>query len=172
VTERGWRSPAGWDWVPVASAPVITLAVVMGGLAAWVGVTLMTAPGSAPSRTAALALLGIGCARLVSAPSRDPAVPAGEVMLLAAVAGGPESLQRLSGLAAAVGLAAGAGLLPLVAESGAGDRRSVLTWTAVFGPVIAFTALYRLQALLPPAAATAFGATLVGLGIANAAWGL
>lgn len=60
--------------LPPGSAPVITLCVVVGALAVWIGGAVLAGPAGSPTRTAALVLIGLGASRLVAGaePARLP----------------------------------------------------------------------------------------------------
>jgi len=67
----GERSP---QLLPPGSAPTITLCVVIGALAVWIGGSVLSGPGGTAGRAAALVLLGLGAIRSITAsdPARLP----------------------------------------------------------------------------------------------------
>ena len=89
ATGRRFRTgPDAWGVMPSGSTARVVLAVAVGLLALWISTSLMTGPG-APLRFAALSVLGLSAARILT-PSEPPAV-----------------LTSLAALALAVGAAAG-----------------------------------------------------------------
>lgn len=80
---------------------------------------------------------------------------------------------RAGALALAVGLAAAAGLVPYLASVDADEpaSSSFIAWTGFFGPALAISLPFHVLRALPASEAAVFGATLVGLGLVNLAWG-
>lgn len=80
---------------------------------------------------------------------------------------------RVGALALAVGLAATAGLVPYLASVDAEEpaSSSFIAWTGFFGPALAISLPFHVLRALPASEAAVFGATLVGLGLVNLAWG-
>jgi hypothetical protein len=80
---------------------------------------------------------------------------------------------RAGALALALGLAATAGLVPYLAAVDAEEpaSSSFVAWTGFFGPAVAIALPGRVLPGLPAGEATVFGATLVGVGLVNLAWG-
>jgi hypothetical protein len=86
----------GWQVMPPRSTPRFILAVVAGILALWVAVSVMTGPG-APLRFAALAVIGLMTARVLTSDAPE--------VILTAIAALALAVAAASGLAPAAGLA-------------------------------------------------------------------
>jgi hypothetical protein len=80
---------------------------------------------------------------------------------------------RVGAVALALGLAAAAGLVPYLTAVDAEEpaSSSFVAWTGVFGPALAISLPARVLPGMPASEAAVFGATLVGLGLVNLAWG-
>lgn len=80
---------------------------------------------------------------------------------------------RVGALALALGLACAAGLVPYLAAVDAEEpaSSSFVAWTGFFGPALAISLPGRVLPALPAGDGAVFGATLVGLGLVNLAWG-
>jgi len=80
---------------------------------------------------------------------------------------------RVGALAIALGLACAAGLVPYLAAVDAEEpaSSSFVAWTGFFGPALAISLPGRVLPALPASDGAVFGATLVGLGLVNLAWG-
>jgi hypothetical protein len=85
----------------------------------------------------------------------------------------PSWLGRVGALALALGLVAGAGLVPYLADVDPDEpaSSSYLAWIGFFGPALALSLPARVLPGMPAADAPYFGAALVGLGLVNLAWG-
>lgn len=108
------RAPGRGGLLPAGSAPVLTLCVVVAALSGWIGGSVLTGPGGAGGRTAALVLIGLGAMRLVG--NREPDRVAGPAILTALGVGVAAALAPvgLAAAAAAGGAAALAGVLARV----------------------------------------------------------
>src|SRR5881227_3258221 len=93
--------------------------------------------------------------------------------LVLARAAGPEVLGRFAAVGLVAGLAAGIGLLPYLHPFDPEDpvSASPIAWFAFIGPVLAVVVVAGTHGVLGPDAGGAFGATLVGVGLVNVAWG-
>jgi hypothetical protein len=85
----------------------------------------------------------------------------------------PSWLGRVGALALALGLVACAGLVPYLADVDPDEpaSSSYLAWIGFFGPALALSLPARVLPGMPVSDAPYFGATLVGLGLVNLAWG-
>jgi hypothetical protein len=152
--------------------------LLVAGLAALGGLAALVA---APDPyTAAVVVLLLGAGHAVRAGRRPFAVrmrgPALTALLLGVGwsfvrAGGP--LGRVGALGLALALAAGAGLMPYLADF---DREepttgSALVWTAFLAPALALALLPRILPAMTVQEGTTFAATLIALGLLNLAWG-
>jgi hypothetical protein len=123
-------APARATLLPPGSAPVLTLCVVVGVLSVWVGGAVLAGPGGAPSRTAALVLIGLGSSRLI-AGTDVPRLPIAALLLAVglgtAAALEPEVIAlRAPVLGAAVAAVAGA----VLTFGGSRLRPSAGSWIA------------------------------------------
>src|SRR5947209_6830858 len=86
---------------------------------------------------------------------------------------GPDVLGRFAAVGLIAGVAAGIGLLPYLHPFDPDDAviRSPVAWMAFIGPALAVVVVAGTSGVLPPDAGGAFGATLVGVGLVNVAWG-
>src|SRR6202521_1459284 len=86
---------------------------------------------------------------------------------------GPAVLQRFGAVGMVAGLVAAVGLLPYIHEFDPEESvvASPIPWIAFVGPFLAATVVSRAGDFLPPEAADAFGAMLIGLGLLNLLWG-
>ena len=86
---------------------------------------------------------------------------------------GPDWVGRVGALALALGLVAGAGLLPYLGDVDPEEpaSSSYVAWTGFFGPALALSLPGRLVTGMAAGHAAVFGATLVALGLANLTWG-
>src|SRR5439155_391434 len=93
--------------------------------------------------------------------------------LVLAHAQGSDVLGRFAAVGLVAGLAAGIGLLPYLHPFDPEDpvSASPIAWFAFIGPVLAVVVVAGTHGVLGPDAGGAFGATLVGVGLVNVAWG-
>ena len=93
--------------------------------------------------------------------------------LVLARAQGSDVLGRFAAVGLVAGLAAGIGLLPYLHPFDPEDpvSASPIAWFAFIGPVLAVVVVAGTHGVLGPDAGGAFGATLVGVGLVNVAWG-
>ena len=93
--------------------------------------------------------------------------------LVFARAQGSDVLGRFAAVGLVAGLAAGIGLLPYLHPFDPEDpvSASPIAWFAFIGPVLAVVVVAGTRGVLGPDAGGAFGATLVGVGLVNVAWG-
>ena len=86
---------------------------------------------------------------------------------------GSDVLGRFAAVGLVAGLAAGIGLLPYLHPFDPEDlvSASPIAWFAFIGPVLAVVVVAGTRGVLGPDAGGAFGATLVGVGLVNVAWG-
>jgi len=154
--------------------------LVAAGLGALGGQALLLAVADPLAVAILLVLVGFAfatrpSARPFSARARGPAFAA----VLLGVGWtfvrmpGPAWVGRAGALALALGLVAAAGLVPYLAEVDPDEpaSSSYVAWTGFFGPALALTLPGRLLTSMSAADAAVFGATLVGLGLVNLAWG-
>lgn len=155
---RQWGGPAVW----AAALAGLGVAVLDPGLAllALAPVLLLFAQARAQgvshgARSAALAAALLGVAALAAAPA------------------GGDKIERLAALAAALGAAAAAGLLPHLMElDGSEAARAVFLRRALLAPALVLAVTLKLEPALAPTAAHVFGATLLGVGALNVVAGL
>lgn len=106
--------PAGWGMLPAGSAPVLTLCVVTGAIAAWLAGGMLPGALGTAEGAVSLILIGIGGARLFSARSADGARAAATLLALGVgVASGGLGVSLVAPAAGAAVLAAASGRLPL-----------------------------------------------------------
>jgi hypothetical protein len=139
----------------IAAAPTLDITVMI--LLALV-VLQGAAPGErsfarrvrAPLLAVALLGLGLACSRIE----------------------GPPLIARLGAVGVVAGLAAAIGALPYMHEFDPGERTSTspIPWIAFVGPVLAVAVVTHSNEL-PAAAAPAYGAMLIGIGLLNIVWG-
>ncbi len=85
----------------------------------------------------------------------------------------PDVVDRFAAVGLVAGLAAGIGLLPYLHPMEPDDAvtSSPVVWLAFMGPALAAVLVARGQGLLSADVGGAFGATLIGVGLVNIAWG-
>jgi hypothetical protein len=154
--------------------------LLAAGLGALGGQALLMALTDPLAIAAVLLLLGFGfAARPGARPFVERARPAAFAAVLIGVGWafvqlhGATWVGRAGALALALGLAATAGLVPYLSAMDAEEpaSSSFVAWTGFFGPALAIALPARVLPGLPASEATVFGATLVGLGLVNLAWG-
>ena len=106
---------------------------------------------------------------------RGPVLAVGLLALAAVLARveGPEVVQRFAAAGLVAGLAAALGVLPYLhpLEPEEAVTSSPVAWLAFVGPVLATALVARTQGILGGEAGGVFGATLIGIGLLNIAWG-
>jgi hypothetical protein len=154
--------------------------LVAAGLGALGGQAALMAVNDPLAVAVVLLLIGFGFA---TRPSRRPFVARARGPAFAALLIGLGwAFVRLPGggwvghagaLALALGLAAGAGLFPYMAELDPEEpaSSSFVAWTGFFGPALAVSLPARVLPGMPGDDAAVFGATLIGLGLVNLGWG-
>jgi hypothetical protein len=154
--------------------------LIAGGLAVLGGQALLMALTDPLAIAALLLLIGFGFA---ARPGARPFVERARGPAFAAVligAGwafvqfhGAVWVGRVGALALALGLASAAGLVPYLTAVDAEEpaSSSFVAWTGFFGPAVAIALPGRVLPGLPASEGAVFGATLVGLGLVNLAWG-
>jgi hypothetical protein len=154
--------------------------LLAGGLAALGGQALLMALSDPLAIAALLLLIAFGFAarpgaRPFAERARGPAFAAiliGLGWAFVQLHGGTW-VGRVGALALALGLACTAGLVPYLSAVDAEEpaSSSFVAWTGFFGPALAISLPARVLPGLPASDAVVFGATLVGLGLVNLAWG-
>jgi hypothetical protein len=109
-----FRVRGGWGLLPAGSAPVLTLCVVSGAVAAWFASGMVPGPLGTAEGAVSMVLIGIGAVRLFTARSSDVARAAATLIALGVgVAGGGLGAPLVAPAAGAAVLAALTGRLPL-----------------------------------------------------------
>lgn len=154
--------------------------LVAAGLGALGGQALVLAVADPLAVAVLLVLIGFGFAtrpsrRPFPARARGPAFAAlliGVGWTFVRTPGGG-LVARVGALGLALGLVAAAGLVPYLSDLDPEEpaSSSYLAWTGFFGPALALVLPGRLLTAMPAEDAAVFGATLVGLGLVNLAWG-
>ena len=154
--------------------------LLAGGLAALGGQALLMALTDPLAIAAVLLLIAFGFAawpgaRRFAERARGPAFAAILIGLGWALVqlGGAAWAGRVGALAMGLGLASAAGLVPYLQTVDAEEpaSSSFVAWAGFFGPAVAIALPGRVLHGLTAADAAVFGATLVGLGLVNLAWG-
>ena len=105
---------ARWGLMPQGSAPVLTLCVVSGAMAAWLASGMLPGALGTAEGADSLVLIGIGGARLLTAGTADVSRAAATLIALGVgVASGGLGVPLVAPAAGAAVLAAASGRLPL-----------------------------------------------------------